>query len=255
MRWLQRRLELRKNPQRLLQGCQTVVSMAFPYSSTKPSTPEGFFVSRYTEPERSDYHVRLGRRARTLARRLEETYPGTKTRICVDRAPILERSFAWAAGIGFIGKNNMLIVPKYGSYLFLVEILTTAPLPFPPPKPMESQCGSCTRCIDSCPMGALEAPFLLDASKCLSYLTVEHKEKVGEEEARKMGRCFMGCDVCQEVCPFNKADTLSRVLLPSTAEILTMEGRDFDEGLGRTALGRPGLSKIKDNLRAVMSQP
>jgi len=251
MDWLGRHLDLRENPERLLENCRTVVTLAYPYASRKPCTPDGFTAARYTEPNETDYHARFGKLAQRLARSIKEHHPGSRTRVCIDSAPILERSFAYASGIGFIGKNNMLIIPGHGSYFFLVEILTTAFWSYSETEPMGNKCGACTRCVDACPAGALEAAFCLDASKCLSYLTIEYSRAVNSETGRKMGNCFLGCDICQEVCPFNEGKSSMALLLPSTDEILGMESENFREKFGKTAFARPGLDKLKDNIRAV----
>ncbi len=250
MAWLERNLDLRANPEGLLDGCRTIISLAYPYSSRKPCTPDGFTAARYTEPGKSDYHDRLRKIARKLSRRLLKQFPESGMRICVDSAPMLERSFGYASGIGFIGKNNMLIVPGYGSYFFLVEILTTAFLPFQEIVPMENRCSSCTKCMDACPTGALEKGFSLNASRCLSYLSIEYSNAVNSRTGRMMGNCFFGCDVCQEVCPFNEEALLMELSLPSTDEILEMDERDFKEKFGETAFARAGLEKLKSNIRA-----
>jgi epoxyqueuosine reductase len=254
MAWLGRHLALRENPKRLLEGCETVISLAYPYPSMKPYTPDGFSAARYCEPRKRDYHDRLRKLARKLARDIEKSHPGTATRICVDSAPILERSFALASGIGFIGKNNMLIIPGKGSYVFLAEILTTAPLPFSQARSVKNRCGACTLCIDACPTGALEKAYALDASKCLSYLTIEKQGVVGSETGRNMGTCFFGCDVCQEVCPFNEKETGKDLSLPPTDKILEMKEEDFEREFGKTAFSRAGLEKIKSNIRALRSE-
>jgi epoxyqueuosine reductase len=253
MRWLGRHLDLRGNPERLLEGCQTVISLAFPYGPNKPSTPDGYTASRYAEPKKRDYHRRLKKLGKRLARTIADLYPGSKARICVDSAPILERSFAFSSGTGFIGKNNMFIIPGHGSYLFLMEILTTAVLPRPENPSMECQCGTCKRCVDACPTGALEDPFSLNASRCLSYLTIEHGGSLDREIGKKMGRCFFGCDVCQEVCPFNPGASARETSLPSTEEILKMDANDFEREFGKTAFARAGHEKIKRNIDAVRS--
>lgn len=253
MAWLKRHQALRGNPARLLDGCQTVISLAYPYTCRKPCTPDGFTTARYAEPDKTDYHDRLRPLAQELALSIVSWCPGSKTRVCVDSAPILERSFACASGMGFIGKNNMLIMPEYGSYVFLVEILTTAFLSPSDNEPMENHCGSCSRCVDACPTGALDGPFSIDASRCLSYLTIEHRGEVGNETGRKMGDCFFGCDACQEACPFNEEELSRDLCLPSTADILRMERKDFEEKFGKTAFARAGLEKLKGNIRAVRS--
>ena len=254
MAWLERHQELRADPKRLLDGCGTVICLAYPYSSKKPCTPDGFTAARYTEPNKTDYHDRLRLLAKTLAHSIVESYPESRARVCVDSAPILERSYACASGIGFMGKNNMLIVPGYGSYVFLVEILTTAVLPLSKNRPMETQCGSCSQCVDLCPTGALESPFCLDASRCLSYLTIEDRGTVNRQTATNMALCFFGCDICQEVCPFNEARSSTDLCLPSTDEILNMEAEDFQDKFGKTAFARAGLEKLKDNIRAARSE-
>ena len=254
MSWLTRNLDLRECPVKLLDGCQTIVTLAYPYSSKKPGTSDGFLVARYTQPRVMDYHERLGNLAQKLAQWIVEWFPGSKTRICVDSAPILERSFAYASGIGFIGKNNMLIVPEFGSYVFLVEILTTACFSLPETRPVDSRCGTCTNCVDACPTGALEKPFSLDARKCLSYLTIEGRGEIDIETGRKMGRCFYGCDICQEVCPHNDESMSKDVSLPSTDEILNMGEEAFKDKFGKTAFARAGLEKLKENIRIVRSR-
>lgn len=251
MLWLERNREVREDPSILLKGCNAIISLAYPYPFQKPFTADGFSVSRYSHPAQKDYHSRLKKLCHELGHMVKEIYGGNETRICVDSAPILEKSLACSAGIGFIGKNNMLIIPAYGSYFYLAEILTTAPVEFIPVKAQKNQCGSCTLCIDSCPTGALERPFCLDASRCLSYLTIEHKEAVQGDIGIKMGDCFFGCDRCQEVCPFNRENASIQVLLPTINEFIEMTDEDFKMRFGKTALARAGLEKLKSNIRAI----
>ncbi|MBW1888204.1 MAG: 4Fe-4S dicluster domain-containing protein, partial [Deltaproteobacteria bacterium] len=227
------------------------ISLAFPYPSKKPGTPDGFTVSRYSQPSEDDYHYRLKVLCGVLTDMIKKMDSASSTRICVDSAPILERSFACSAGIGFIGKNNMLIIPEYGSYFYLAEILTTTHFDLLQTDLMANQCGSCTLCIDSCPTGALEKPFYLDASKCLSYLTIEYKGAANREMGSSMGDCFFGCDRCQEVCPFNKGEASRQILLPTTDELLNMEEEEFTGMFERTTFARAGLEKIKTNIQAI----
>jgi len=254
MAWLMRHMALREDPARLIEGCRSVVSLAYPYSALRPATPDGFFAARYTEPHEQDYHRRVRKIAAQLAGLIESEYPGAKTRICIDSAPILERSFAYSAGIGFIGKNNMLILPGHGSYVFLTEILTTARIHRSGGAPMKSRCGDCQRCVVACPSGALEAPFSIDASRCLSYLSIEMKKMVDKETGRNMGRCFFGCDVCQEVCPFNPKEIENDLCLPSLKEMYEMDKPFFASVFGKTAFSRAGLEKIRGNIAAVTGE-
>jgi len=251
MAWLKRHGELREDPGKLLSKCQTIISLAYPYSPEKPRTPEGFTMARYSEPQKEDYHNRVRKKASRLALEIVASCPGSKTRVCVDSAPILERSFAYRSGMGFIGKNNMLIVPGHGSYVFLAEILTTVPLPLGDSGPREDLCGNCTRCLDACPTGALEGPNQLNASRCLSYLTIEHEGDFGPETGERMDRCFLGCDVCQEVCPFNRVEKTRAASLAGIGEFLKMDNVEFKTIFGQTALARPGLERIQRNIRAV----
>ncbi|MEJ2723918.1 MAG: tRNA epoxyqueuosine(34) reductase QueG [Deltaproteobacteria bacterium] len=260
MSWLERHVDLRENPAKLLKDCRSIVSLAFPYPSERPATADGFYVSRYADPFKEDYHQRLKERCRGIANIIMKASPDCRVRVCVDSAPLLERSLALAAGLGFIGKNNMMILPGHGSYVYLAEILTTAPLPFEIVEPMDNQCGPCTRCIDACPTGALQKPFYIDASRCLSYRTIEYGGRIDPGSARAMGFCFFGCDRCQEACPFNQEKASTRILMPKTQEILQMDEDSFDRAYGKTALARGGLDRIKRNIRAVkddanVSQP
>lgn len=252
MAYLKRNIDLRRDPKRLLDGLQTIISLTYPYPANKPTTPDGYAASRYSTPQEEDYHLRLKRLGKQLCKFIKEIFPESRSRVCVDSIPILERSFAVTSGIGFIGKNNMLIVPGHGSYCFLAEILTTARLPIPPFKEPENRCGSCTECIDNCPTGALKAPFYIDVSKCLSYLTIESKNDINKGTAGKMGTTFFGCDVCQEVCPFNRKG-VPIVSIPSTNTILAMTELDFKRTFGKTAFKRTGLKKLKTNIKALFT--
>jgi epoxyqueuosine reductase len=249
MNWLEKHTTIREDPTRLLEGCRTIISLAYPYSAEKPCTADGFSVSRYARPDQADYHDRLRGLCRPLTTLITSSGARARTRVCVDSAPILERSFAQAAGIGFFGKNNALIIPGYGSYFYLTEILTTAAWECPPARPMENRCESCVRCLEACPTGALEAPFRMDASKCLAYLTIEHPGPIKKAFAADMGDCFFGCDRCLEACPFNGTETGEGVVLPATEAFLEMTEDEFQGRFGRSALGRAGLSKIQENIR------
>jgi epoxyqueuosine reductase len=255
MSWLSRNKEVRKEPRRLLDGCKTIISLAFPHSQKKPVTPDGFEVARYAQPDCTDYHEALRQPCLGLVGYLSEFFEGMKARICIDSVPLLERSIAAASGVGFFGKNNMLIIPGYGSYFFLAEILIDAEIPIPSIKTPEIACGSCTRCLEACPTGALERPFYLNASKCLSYLTVEYRDVLPQDTGRKMGRCFFGCDRCQEVCPFNDSRRQTRrAHLPSVKAILAMDEARFNEIFRKTVLRRAGLDKLKTNILAMLKE-
>jgi epoxyqueuosine reductase len=251
--YLRKHIDIRGDPTKLLGGLNTIISLAYPYPADKPTTSDGYTASRYSTPQQEDYHLRLRRLARQLCSVISEMFPESRSRVCVDSAPILERSFAESSGIGFIGKNNMLIVPGYGSYCFLAEILTTAQFLISSAQRPVDGCGSCRRCIESCPTGALKSPFYIEVARCLSYLTIEAAHDLDRGMAKKMGNTFFGCDVCQEVCPFNREEP-GTVSLPSAKDILAMADQDFKKVFGRTAFERAGLKKLKGNIRALLSE-
>lgn len=149
-----------------------------------------------------DYHKTLKKVLAQLSRFLHEKF-GAKTRICVDTSPLLERAYAQAAGLGWIGRNSCLITPQFGSWVVLGVLLTDLALP-PVAAPMAAQCGDCRRCLDFCPTGALLENRTLDARRCLSYLTIENRGPLPPEMRRKQGTAIFGCDRCQEVCPYNR---------------------------------------------------
>lgn len=252
MGWLKRHKVLKNDPHTLLEGCRSIISLGYPYPFQKPCTPDGLTAARYSRPTETDYHHTVRVRATLLVEMITRRYPGSRCRICVDSAPVLERGFAYASGLGFIGKNNMLIRPDYGSYLFLGEILTTAPLKFVEPVPVKNGCGRCARCLEACPTGALEGPFSLNAGKCLSYLTIEKKGPIDRETAEHMLGCFFGCDVCQEVCPYNPGTSERLECLPSSDELLSLTSEAFEHRFGETAFARAGIEKIRGNLMVML---
>ena len=214
MDFLERSRAARKDPTQMLPGARTLLVALVPY------TGDAGPVARYART--LDYHTVVHQRLIALERQLHARLPGVATLVCVDTKPILERSAAALAGLGFLGKHGCLIVPGLGSYVLLGEILCTAeyhgpPAPLPRSAPWDA-CGSCTRCLDACPTAAFDAPGQLDPRRCISYLTIEHRGPIADELADRMGERIAGCDVCQEVCPYN-ASTLRDSRVPALAWI------------------------------------
>jgi epoxyqueuosine reductase len=204
MRYIPERLPAYADPNRVLDGARSVVMLAFPYRTTEPSPtqPGTGRIARYAWGE-SDYHDVLQGRLKQLATWLQERAPEARVRGVVDSAPIMEREFAQLAGLGWIGKNTLLLNRTWGSYFFLAALLTDLELTCDEPFPTD-HCGTCRACLDACPTAAFPAPYVLDATRCISYLTIELRDAVPESLRAGIGDWVFGCDVCQEVCPWNR---------------------------------------------------
>jgi epoxyqueuosine reductase len=201
MDYLHRRLDERLDPSVFLPGARSVVCVAMNYHVPLVPTPYArpAKVARYALGE--DYHVHLKNRLYDLADWMRDRWPGTQTKIGTDTAPLLERELAARAGIGWVGKNTIVLNERIGSWLLLGEVVTT--LELPADAPAVDRCGTCRRCIDACPTGAIDQPYQLDATRCISYLTIEHKRDIAPELGEKMNGWVAGCDICQDVCPWN----------------------------------------------------
>lgn len=207
MDFIARTAEVRHLPTHLLPKARTAIVAAASYAAEGPrfTTPvEGYgAVARYARGR--DYHHVLRERLEHLARELQRIAGPVQYRVAVDTSPLLERELALAAGLGFIGKNTLLITPGLGSYTVLGTLLVELELPPDDAPDPVRRCGRCRLCVDACPTGALVEPFLLDARRCISYLTVEHRGPVelGPSPGDPLGPWVFGCDACQEVCPYN----------------------------------------------------
>ncbi|MCS6798464.1 MAG: tRNA epoxyqueuosine(34) reductase QueG [Myxococcota bacterium] len=202
MRWLAETAEVRIDPRHpgMLPSARSVVVVVLPCPPANGSARHGpGRIARYALGR--DYHNVLGKRLRRLVAALRDA--GHEARGGTDRLPILERAWAARAGVGFLGKNACLIVPGLGSHVLLGVVVTSAELP--PDEPMPSRCGSCTACLDACPTGALIASGTIDARRCVSYLTIEHRGSIDPALRPGVGDWLFGCDACQDVCPFNRA--------------------------------------------------
>ena len=214
MEWIgaERSLERRSDPRKILPECQSILVLACPYPAPRGNYMGGNIAS-YAQNQ--DYHQIIEKRLRQLMESIEDWVGGSvPNRWYVDTGPVLERELAMRAGLGWIGKNTSLINREHGSYFFLSEILLGLELITDPPI-TESLCGSCTRCLDTCPTRALKEPYTLDARRCISYLTIEHRGDIPVELRTQMGDWIFGCDICQIVCPWNKPGKQSHFILES----------------------------------------
>jgi epoxyqueuosine reductase len=193
----------RLDGEHILSGARSVICVGRRYArpAAAEDPPLARAVARYARGQ--DYHVFLRKKLRKLAAFARTLAPGADARAFLDTEPILERAWAARAGLGFIGKNGLLITPGQGSYQLIGEVVTT--LELPPDVPMSERCGSCTRCLKACPTQAFVEPFVLDPRRCVSYWTIEQPDAPPPELREAVGEHLFGCDACQEVCPFNKA--------------------------------------------------
>ncbi|MFY8132079.1 MAG: tRNA epoxyqueuosine(34) reductase QueG [Bacteroidia bacterium] len=200
MHYLENHFDKRLDPRLLVPGAQSVISLSFNYFPPTEKWSNGAFkIARYAYGE--DYHLVLKEKLTQLVKELEPTYGTFEGRIFVDSAPVMERQWAQKSGLGWQGKNTLLLSKQVGSYFFLAEIIGNWAIE--PDGPTTDHCGTCTRCIDACPTQAL-SPYHLDASKCISYLTIELKDRIPDEFNGKSEGWVFGCDICQEVCPWNR---------------------------------------------------
>jgi epoxyqueuosine reductase len=250
MRYLAETAGVRRSPAALLPGARSVVCLAVPHRSTPCVAADGSRFARYADGP--DYHGTLRQRALRVVSGAEARLPpGTRFRVCVDSTPIAERSFAAAAGLGWIGKNGCLIDPEQGSYLLLAEIVTD--LDLPPDEPIAGRCGSCVRCLEACPTSAFVEPGLLDAGRCLAYWTIEHRGAIPDDWKATLGDRVFGCDACQEACPWNEpsaAPAAEEPAPPTRREILEMGNGAWRRRFGATAVNRAGRRGLQRNAAA-----
>jgi epoxyqueuosine reductase len=239
--------------------------------STDTAEPETGWIARYAwsgrKDERgqtrpSDYHKVLLKRLRTLESELHIAFGDFESRAYVDTGPVVERNAARAAGLGWTGKNTCLIHPKLGSWNFLAVIVTSLPLPMAEvPLSIPDRCGSCRRCLDACPTQALIEPYRMDATRCISYLTIEHRGDIPEELRGGVGRQVFGCDICQDVCPWNRkapigfdADLALRgeLVNPSLEWLAELELADFERVFNGSPVRRAGFAGLRRNIAIAM---
>jgi epoxyqueuosine reductase len=256
MQYLERGADLRRDARRPEPGMRSAIVVAMNYGGRQPAGP----IARYARGD--DYHAVMHEKLDELGRWFVTATGGTaRTRSYVDTGPVLERDLARRAGLGWFGKNTNLINPKLGSFFFIGELFTDAELEADAPFEAD-RCGSCTRCLDACPTNAFTAPRSLDATRCISYLTIELKGEVPEEFRPAIGELLYGCDICQDVCPWNvrfsrdatepalqpRADRVN----PDAAELLALTDAEWRARFGKSAMTRAKRRGLARNAAVVL---
>jgi len=261
MQYLHRTAERRADVRAVMPSARSVISLGTVYNTDRPysnqnSDPADAAIARYAWGD--DYHVVIERRLNRLKERLRSLCnEDFEARAYVDTGPVQERVYAQYAGLGWIGKNTCLINEDLGSWIFLSEILCSVPLE--PDPPAFDQCGTCMRCIDACPTGALVDPGVLDSTRCLSYLTIELKGSIPESQRRAIGKHAYGCDICQDVCPWNISPGIGKSEAPEwqpragldAPRLLDLWNRSDDDLralLKGSAMKRAGVKRLRRNL-------
>ncbi|MGI9473768.1 MAG: tRNA epoxyqueuosine(34) reductase QueG [Rubripirellula sp.] len=258
MDYLANRQPAYQHPSGVLQGARSIIVLTYPYATADHAAPEQGRgkVARYVWSG-DDYHDTIHPKLKRLCRDLQEALPESNARGVVDTAPLLEREVASLAGLGWTGKNTLLLNKEHGSYFFLACVLTDQELPYDNPH-STSHCGTCTACLDACPTDAFPQPGVLDATRCISYLTIEHRDPIPIELRDGIGDWLFGCDVCQEVCPWNRkpSRTASKPTTPLDAieltALFTLNDDDFRQQFRKTPLWRTRRRGILRNAAIVL---
>lgn len=259
MSWMGRSARRRLNPELALTGARAIISLAtvyntgHPYSTEVPAAGQAL-VSRYAWGE--DYHEVVGRRTQALMAWMHAQVEAPfEAWAYVDTGPIQEKVFAQRAGLGWVGKNTCLINERLGSWVFLSDIICTLPLPVD--EPAVDQCGTCTLCLEACPTRAFVEPYVLDARRCISYLTIELRKDMPVDLREAVGTHIYGCDICQEVCPFNQDPAVSPdpawqprpgLVQPTLATLWRASDTDWRRLVAGTAMTRVALPQMRRNL-------
>ncbi len=262
MSYLPKLREEHRHPSSILDGVRSVLMVGLEYASAPqqgayaPRSPQGKVASYAQGP---DYHRFIWDRLNTLAAWLEAEAPGCHTEAVADTAPLLERDFARRAGLGWVGKNTMLINTRRGSFFFLGAVLTDIEL-VPDSPSSGPHCGTCTACLDACPTNAFPEPNVLDATKCISYLTIELRSEIPVELREPTGNWLYGCDVCQDVCPWNRAAEARSPAFPhdpelatfDPVELLSLDAAAFRARFKKTSLFRTRRAGLLRNAAVVL---
>jgi epoxyqueuosine reductase len=255
MRYMENYFDLRLDPRRLVEGTRSVVSLLYNYYPDErlPEGPDDLKIAKYAYG--TDYHFVIREKLNALLERLREQIGAIQGRAFVDSAPVLEKAWAQRAGLGWVGKNSNLLNRELGSFFFLAELFID--LDLEPDGPVADYCGTCTRCLDACPTGAITEPYVVDGSKCISYFTIELKEAIPADVRGQFDNWIFGCDICQDVCPWNRfSRPHQEPQFSPSPELSAFTNRDWEdlteETFGRvfkkSALKRTKFAGLKRNV-------
>lgn len=252
MQYMENHFDKRLDPCKLVPGARSVISLLLNYYPARPQNPGAPKISKYAAGE--DYHKVIKDKLYLMLEDMRHEFGEIDGRVFVDSAPVMERQWAALAGLGWLGKNGLLLRKKQGSFFFIAQLIVD--LELVPDGPVTDHCGECTLCIDACPTQAIVGAQLLDASRCISYLTIELKDKVPVEFHGSMENWAYGCDICQDVCPWNKFSQAHGQAGFEPTPAWDWETRDwlelseevFRETFGSSAMQRAGFRKVKQNL-------
>lgn len=226
MTYMENHFDKRLDPTLLVEGSKSVISLLLNYYSTETQQDDSFKISKYAYGQ--DYHFVIKEKLKELVFSIESTIGAVEGRAFVDSAPVLDKAWAAKSGLGWIGKNSNLLSRKAGSFFFIAELIVDLDLEYD--HAVTDHCGSCTKCIDACPTQAIIAPYQVDGSKCISYFTIELKENIPQEMKGRFDDWVFGCDVCQDVCPWNRfSKPHSEPLFDPNPELLSLTKSDWAE--------------------------
>ena len=253
MQYMENHFDKRLDPTKLVEGSKSVISLLLNYFPSEQQNPDSYKISKYAYG--MDYHYVIKDKLKNLLHFIQEEIGEVHGRAFVDSAPVLDKAWAAKSGLGWIGKNSNLLTQQVGSFYFVAELIVDLELEYD--APVTDHCGTCTACIDACPTEAIVQPYVVDGSKCISYLTIELKNEIPSEFEGKLDDWMFGCDVCQDVCPWNRFSKSHREpLFDPNTELLSFTKKDWEEitedvfkkVFQKSAVKRTKLSGLRRNI-------
>jgi len=253
MQYMENHFDKRLDPTKLVEGSKSVISLLLNYFPSEEQNSDSYKISKYAYG--TDYHFVIKDKLKTLLHFIQEEIGEVHGRAFVDSAPVLDKTWAAKSGLGWIGKNSNLLTQQVGSFYFVAELIVDLELDYD--SPVTDHCGTCTACIDACPTDAIVQPYVVDGSKCISYITIELKNEIPSEFDGKLDDWMFGCDVCQDVCPWNRfSKSHNEPLFNPNPELLAFTKKDWEEitedvfkkVFKKSAVKRTKLSGLKRNI-------